>query len=319
MANFRNYPNSKSPPTGKGGRKGPCLRFGCVDLRRRDFSVPRGEALGSDAAQKWKSQGIGTSKGALSAENGLPIMNEEVGNEPSSASPAPYVGCIPVTEGGAPDVEYDNQGGADAWRSLYYTDCEYPMMVCTTANTYRIDAQKLTGHDPSDQSPSMLLDSGASISADGGNRLRRRNPNHGHLKKGEMNSRFGNWPGGHIQGGFIPRITSPPTIKNKSANHLLQLAIRVVKEDVPFRTSRDSLTRLSASISFRDSALRIQRGIRIAPTRTPSGHLMLPGCRGWIEPKKTAPNIGIYAEALGVPATSLAKENLRKIHLHLRH
>ena len=96
-------------------------------------------------------------------------------------------------------------------------------------------------------------------------------------------------------------------------------------EDAPLLLSRESLSRLNATINFRDSTLRIHEDLRIKLNRTPSGHLVLPGIRESKNDRSqsnlTDSILGgqIYAASLDVPTTQIAKADLRKIHLHLGH
>ena len=137
----------------------------------------------------------------------------------------------------------------------------------------------------------------------------------------EINFRFGDGPPRPSQGACVIKITPPPKVANKSTPITFGLRVHAVKGNIPLLISRESLSRLDATLNFRESILKVKNDVDIQLIKTPSGHLMLPGLRAKPGENLAQSPLGnqIYANTLDVPMAAISKEELRKIHLHLGH
>ena len=328
VANFRNYPNSKSPHKGfaKGG-KGPCLRCGGPNRWHRDCPLPWREVLDNAPIGKGKGsnsqKGKGETRPILTLEHMIPAIEEEAAESAQmEETPIPVAGSTPpVLAEESPEV-CSNQEQMDDWWSQFYAYDTYPNYARTTVRTYKSSVQKLNGHELNEKSPLILLDSGASITEAGQKWLKWWDTRKIPLQQEDtINFRFGNGPPRPSQGTCVMTITIPPETTNQAENQDLQIEVHIVTEDVPLLISRDSLSRLGDVLDFRESSLQMGNGLKIQLVKTPSGHLMLPGKRNERNRRNEKNLLGntIYAAALDVPTAALSKEELRKIHLHLGH
>ena len=177
---------------------------------------------------------------------------------------------------------------------------------------------KLNGRDLNGQYPLALLGSGASSTVAGRKWTHRRNQPPMPLSKDEsINLRFGDGSGSPSQGSCVVKITPPPECANRSANHVLDLEVRISQEGAPLLISRETLERLGAMLDFNDTSLWVRNQLRTQLIETPSCHLMLAGTR--FEGKQPHPEriFGnrVYSATLEVPATVLTKSELRRSHL----
>ena len=176
LANFRHYPNKNSYRPGKGKGKGPCLRCGDPIRWHRDWPLPWGETLDHRVGRKGKPGRKGKTdqrrmnppNSAMLYDNPSPATTEE---SPDLAPDTPISPIIPAVgdDEAAVDAELNYGSESDDWRAHCYQEYDYPTLVRTTVRTYKTTAHKLNGHDLNEQSPLILLDSGASISAAGQN------------------------------------------------------------------------------------------------------------------------------------------------------
>ena len=300
------------------------MRCGDPNHWHLDCPLPWKEVLGPKITGKGKGQPEGKEgpKAFLTNDFPLIIVPEDgtVGNpQLESPNPCPATRITPPETG---DEETGDSEDSDDLRPQYYVAPTQTTYVCTTVDTYKSTGSKLNGHGLNDQSPLMLLDSGASITVAGQGCLKWRNPSPTILSSGEsINFRFGGGPARPSQGSCVLQITLPPKVANNSQNQVLKLKAHIVKEDAQLLISRESLSRLGATLDFKDSSLRIHNQLRIQLAKTPSGHLMLPGSRfgnHQSDSNKIFRNRA-YAASLDITATELNKEELRKIHLHLGH
>ena len=109
-------------------------------------------------------------------------------DEPLEIPPVPDPSPTPITWDYTAEetfVETDLYHGTetDDWWAQYYQEYEYSTLVCNAVSTYKATAQQLNGHDLNEQSPLILLDSGASNSVAGQKWLAWWNPNHQELRR----------------------------------------------------------------------------------------------------------------------------------------
>ena len=303
------------------------MRCGDPNRWHRDCPLPWKEVLDfpSKSKGKGKTKGKGKGRTFISLDSALPAITEETrtGSEPTdpnqTASESP-IDPNPVEEwidetGSAEEVD-------DWWWSQYYVDGAHQSYVCAAFPTYKMSVQELNGHELSDKSPLILLDSGASITVAGEKWLSWWNPNHGALNDDyEIKFRFGNGPERPSKGSCVITILLPAMHTNQVKAQRLKIKVHIVTENVPLLISRDSLTRLGAMLDFKSSSLMVHNKLRIQLIKTPSGHLMLPGSREINPVQKTDDIFGnqVYATTLDVPINEPSKDELRKIHLHLGH
>ena len=327
VANFRQYPNAKGKGKSKGKGKGPCLRCGDPNHWHRDCPLPWREVLYAPTPRKGKSKGKGSEKGILLTGETPPAEETNPDNQPNTEETPLRAESSDVVE--EPEGDYydqfpmDESLDAEAWWSQWYSDYDYPTYVCTTMTTYKTSSQRLNGHLLSDESPLMLLDSGASLSVAGQPWLDWWSKNTQVLKHAEsINFKFGDGPPRPSLGTCILQIKLLPNVTNQPKEHILRLKIHVVNENVPLLISRESLAALGATLDFRESTLWVHNQLKIQLTHTPSGHLMLPGARITQDNHRSDSILGnqVYiGSSIDVPRTSISKEELRKIHLHLGH
>ena len=101
--------------------------------------MPLGEVLDSDMAKKWDPAGKGKGETSLLAETEQPDTGSGAGGGNATGPPVESPAAIadrPICLGPGNDPSAWEED-TDGWWAQFYSETDYPTMVCTTVSTYR--------------------------------------------------------------------------------------------------------------------------------------------------------------------------------------
>ena len=195
-------------------------------------------------------------------------------------------------------------------------------MISVECNYHAKSGPNMTGQQLTDDSPLILLDSGASRSVCGISWLKWWYKGEMFdLKKSTRSFRFGAGPLIQSSGTIVIMVHVNPKCTNSSKPLILPICVDVVESNVPMLVSYESLKKMKGSLNFLTACLTILSGITIQLSATPSGHLMIQGSKAVqkLTPEMTKNHESIFTMEIRLPVSSLTFEELKRIHLQLGH